>query len=199
MSQLGLHQASLRGRLGRFGRQRVMKRRQKSPSRRCRRLCSPSPGASRFGQPRPRSPRALTHTCQAGTGRWERAELRSTFQPPRTGSGSSSRGHGERLEGLRVGWRPPSSCPMVWGAVLPEGELAGGCWGAAPTQCCAHCVCSFPSPPNHPIAFTAVREPCSGHGVPILCHCPVPPCPCAAGSPPARNPSSIPLTSSLEG
>lgn len=83
-----------------------------------------------------------------------------------------------------MGWRPPSSCSMdpgshssSWGsggALLPEGDLTGEC---------PHCVCSFPSLPNHPIAMIADRESCSGcAGVLIPRPCPVPPCLHGAGS-----------------
>lgn len=84
-----------------------------------------------------------------------------------------------------MGWRLPPSCSMdagsrSWGsggAVLPEGDLTGGCWGLPPPSV-APTVCSFSSPPNPPTAFTADREPCSG--------CRACPSPATALSLPAR-------------
>lgn len=90
------------------------------------------------------------------------------------------------------GPREPFQFLGVW--ELPEGDLTGECRGAPPTHCCTHCVCSFPSP----LPWLQTTSLVLGAGG-VLCRAPALSLPAHMEQGCARNLSSIPLISSLEG
>lgn len=164
-----------------FGRQRVRKRSRSrcwSPSCRCRRLCSPSAGASRSRQSGPRVP----ERCPSPAGAARPGAQSSLAAPnlPAQRSGSSSRARGEAggaLCGLATPLilsmdpgSPPSSRGSG-GAALPEGDMTEI---GSPHPPSAAAAVFVPSPPHQSsTAVPADREPCSGCGgaraVPLPC------------------------------